>query len=559
MKYAQQVQNSMASVKTQAQNQFSNATFVSNQQPVQAKLVEKPAPVENRYNDIFFAVLFYGHVIGIAAVAFSMGVSELTGANDLSESADFKPAATSSSSSGLSAGEAGSIVGALAISFCLSMLYVKACVALGEQLIHTGTKAMIGLLIIMGIIFMGSGGVVVGVICFIIAAIEACWYRWVYNRIAFAGANLAVACNVIKAYPQVVFCAFFALLMNVVWVILWALAMVGILAPSSMAVVDTSQGTFDSSLCTDVALGFTSSDGAVCSNSDSSGEEEVAGTCCYCESSDGETTWMDVNASCPYTGSTISGGLYFVMLVSLYWGSTVISNVMHCVTAGTVAEWWFKATPAESPVWDSFGRAMTWSFGSICFGSLLVAILKAIRQMLREARNNKNAGLFICLIDCILGCIESLLEYFNRYAYCFVAIYGYDFLKAGKAVFSLFKRLGWTTIINDDLIENALTFGSLGVGIFTALPVYFYTLVDDSVDSTTQFLLVFGCFIVGIVMSSITLNVVSSAVATVFVCFAENPAAIFQTHPSDGNTLGSAWKQFHGEEYTQSGMGQYHV
>lgn len=90
------------------------------------------------------------------------------------------------------------------------------------------------------------------------------------------------------------------------------------------------------------------------------------------------------------------------------------------------------------------------------------------------------------------------MEYFNRWAFVYVGIYGYVFAKrsrhvhflviltspcaltlsggisykftqAGKAVFQLFNQRGWDAIINDDLIGNVLSFAALGIGRSTCL------------------------------------------------------------------------------------------
>ena len=251
----------------------------------------------------------------------------------------------------------------------------------------------------------------------VIAAITICYYRAIQDRIAFAGANLSVACSVVEKYPTLVLASFFALLMNFVWLFVWALAMMGVAAPSTETAVVVDSGSFDSSFCSDWENGQTmfsgdtaKSDSVQCPSFE--GDERYAPGCCYCDDNNGHLGY-DLKASCDY-GYGMKGLTYFGMLVSFYWGGTVIMNVMHCVTAGTVASWWFKSNPGASPVFDSFSRAMTWSFGSICLGSLLVAILKAIRQMLREARKNKNAQMCLCIIECLMGVIEELLKIFNR-------------------------------------------------------------------------------------------------------------------------------------------------
>lgn len=82
--------------------------------------------------------------------------------------------------------------------------------------------------------------------------------------------------------------------------------------------------------------------------------------------------------------------------------------------------------------------------------------------MAREAQQNGDS--LACIAVCILGCLKSLLEYFNKWGYVYVGIYGKTFIQASKAVISLFKQRGWEGIIADDLISNALTMASITVG-----------------------------------------------------------------------------------------------
>eukprot|EP01083_Nonionella_stella_P006817 19723_1 len=52
-------------------------------------------------------------------------------------------------------------------------------------------------------------------------------------------------------------------------------------------------------------------------------------------------------------------------------------NVLHTTTCGVPTTWYFNPVALINPSRASLKRAMTSSFGSICFGSLLVALLHA--------------------------------------------------------------------------------------------------------------------------------------------------------------------------------------
>lgn len=114
-----------------------------------------------------------------------------------------------------------------------------------------------------------------------------------------------------------------------------------------------------------------------------------------------------------------NAAVIFCLLVSYYWVHQVLQNTVHVTTAGTVGTWWFVPEEASGGCWnpalqDSYCRATTFSFGSICLGSLLVAVVQALRAMAHMARQNEDFNMLACVLDCILGCIEGIIEYLNK-------------------------------------------------------------------------------------------------------------------------------------------------
>jgi hypothetical protein len=66
----------------------------------------------------------------------------------------------------------------------------------------------------------------------------------------------------------------------------------------------------------------------------------------------------------------------------------------------------------------------------------LIALIQTLKAMANEARNQASAdgnpglALLFCCIQCLIGCIEDIMEYFNKYAFAQVAIYGKDYCTA---------------------------------------------------------------------------------------------------------------------------------
>ena len=61
----------------------------------------------------------------------------------------------------------------------------------------------------------------------------------------------------------------------------------------------------------------------------------------------------------------------------------------------------------------------------------------------------------------------------------YVGVYGYRFMTAGKKVMTLFKHRGWTVVINDNLVSNALGLMCFVISLMSgAVPLAFVTEED---------------------------------------------------------------------------------
>jgi Plasma-membrane choline transporter len=105
---------------------------------------------------------------------------------------------------------------------------------------------------------------------------------------------------------------------------------------------------------------------------------------------------------------------------------------MYVISMRRLSQYGFN-TPQGVPrhaALGSFRRCMTYSFGSLAFGSLIVSIIQFLKQLasLGQAAAQQEGDtifqLIFCCLQCLSGIIESLVQYFNHYAYTQVALYG---------------------------------------------------------------------------------------------------------------------------------------
>eukprot|EP00164_Ancoracysta_twista_P000945 GFYU01001238.1.p1 GENE.GFYU01001238.1~~GFYU01001238.1.p1 ORF type:complete len:530 (+),score=120.32 GFYU01001238.1:32-1621(+) len=229
-------------------------------------------------------------------------------------------------------------------------------------------------------------------------------------------------------------------------------------------------------------------------------------------------------------------GVY--ILFCFYWATQAISGVEHVTIAGLFGNWCFSggAQMPANPVLGSAKRALTTSFGSIAYGSLLIAIIKTIRALVRSQEDQ--GGALQCFVQCCLSCLEQLIQYFNKYAFVQVALYGHSFRQAASNTWELFKDGIVWMLVNDDLVDGALGLMVFAVGCLNCLVgLAWFSAVDGDTDNPWFVGYLLLSFIIGMAFMSVTVTPIESGVATFYVAFAQNPQGLRAANPELYNRM----------------------
>ena len=443
-------------------------------------------PAQPEYRDAPFAIGFLIHLAAMFYFAMAWGFSAFGGT---SEQNDDAPNYTDADENNDKEGPKLSVFLLLTLFTCgvsigVSALSLKVMMNHTETLIQGSLIGSCGFMGVLSLLFLLDGAFVLALI-WLVSLLLTGWYASrVWNRIPFASSNLRTALSAIQTNGGVCFVAYGISAVAVAWTIIWFLAFVGI---------NNKQGS-----C-------------------------AAG---YCNP---------------------SHTILFFMILSYYWTIQILQNVLHVTVSGVVGTWWFAPHDALSvfspAIVDSFRRATTYSFGSICMGSLLVSLIQTLQAFVRSARRINDDSFLKCIVECILNLLERVAQYFNRWAYCYVGLYGYDYVSAGKKAMELFRAKGWTTIITDNLVHRSLQLVAIVVG---ALAGFFGMLIGMATGGGIEVFIY--CFFIGVSMAMILMNVVLSAVDTVIVAFAEAPAEFQTHHPALSNNMLLKWRQVFPDE-----------
>jgi hypothetical protein len=201
--------------------------------------------------------------------------------------------------------------------------------------------------------------------------IGICYAKLVWHRIPYAAANLNTALTAVKANMGLVTLAYAFMALALVWTMLWMLGLANSLSTSNLVVV---------------FILFLS--------------------------------YYWVHQVLQNTGTVLQMSFLFALYSSYtpYYASAAV----HVTTVGVIGTWWFVPDEASShcspALADSFFRSVTYSFGSICFGSFLVAFVQALRALEYYSRDNDDLQFLNCIIQCLLACIQAIVEEFTKWA-----------------------------------------------------------------------------------------------------------------------------------------------
>jgi hypothetical protein len=132
-------------------------------------------------------------------------------------------------------------------------------------------------------------------------------------------------------------------------------------------------------------------------------------------------------------------GLIVFITFAGYWITEWLKNTIHTTISGVYGSWYFNSKNYPTKVTrGALRRALTYSFGSISLGSLVVAIINFLRQLASVAKQqaasegNLIGTILFCVVGCLIGILDWAVQFLNRYAFSHIALYGKAYIPAAK-------------------------------------------------------------------------------------------------------------------------------
>eukprot|EP00753_Platysulcus_tardus_P022702 PLAT9918.1.p2 GENE.PLAT9918.1~~PLAT9918.1.p2 ORF type:complete len:637 (+),score=345.23 PLAT9918.1:74-1912(+) len=217
----------------------------------------------------------------------------------------------------------------------------------------------------------------------------------------------------------------------------------------------------------------------------------------------------------------------------LLWGIAFLVALAQLIISGAVSMWYFSDTVdgrrrVHSPLSRSICNALRYHLGSIAFGSLVLAAVRALRVVVAVVHKkaeaeapNRVTRAVLCICACCLRCFERFMQFLNANAYIAISIWGDSFLGAAKRVFGLIARnvlrIGTLHIVGDIFLflgKLAITAATTVIAwlLLTNDQLFPGTLSSPAVPAIVIAILAYAVASVFVAVYGVTIN-------TLLICF----------------------------------------
>ncbi|KAK7343385.1 hypothetical protein VNO77_12078 [Canavalia gladiata] len=417
------------------------------------------AEQSRRWHDVFWLGIFVIHLIGLGFLLGVLGLNRFERENRLN--IDKYTSRFSENEAGLTETYWPLYAAAGGVGTVLGWSWLLLLGSQATQMMKVSVHILTTYLAVISVLCFWANQIFWGVAFAIGAALQFLYVVSVIDRLPFTMLVLQKAVKMVWNLPEVMRVAYAFMLLVLLWMALWSFGAAGVVA-SSMG--------------------------------------------------DGGRWWLLV-----------------VLSVSLFWTGAVLCNTVHVIVSGMVFLVLFHggrdaaSIPANS-LNKSLQHALTTSFGSICYGSLFTAAIRTLRWEIRGFRSKiGNNECLLCCVDFLFHLVETLVRFFNKYAYVQIAVYGKSFNNSARDAWELFQSTGVEALVAYDCSGAVLLMGTVFGGLITGTcsGIWAWIKWSDKVIMIGSTSMLMGMVLVGLAMV-----VVESAVTSIYICYAEDPLLI---------------------------------
>ncbi|KAG3113456.1 hypothetical protein PI124_g7606 [Phytophthora idaei] len=260
-----------------------------------------------------------------------------------------------------------------------------------------------------------------------------------------------------------------------------------------------------------------------------------------------EQAGQNVTVEATTTLSKVSPDQTMKLLVAYHffgflWTAQLINAISMCTIAGAVSRYyWSRNKTSEEmgrfPVFTSFKNCFRYHFGSLAFGSFIIAVVQFIRAALlyldHQTKDLQQSNLVLKvvmkIVQCCLWCLEKCLRFLSKNAYILIAMKGHSFCTSAKDAFKILlsniAQVGAVSTVTFLLLGA----GKVAVALSCAIATFAYLeknsddyRVGGAHELSSPLAPIGLALLLGWFVASTLLGVYEMAIDTILLCFCED-------------------------------------
>lgn len=217
--------------------------------------------------------------------------------------------------------------------------------------------------------------------------------------------------------------------------------------------------------------------------------------------------------------------------------------------------------PGDSDVSYGFYWLFRYHFGSLAFGSFILALVWVIRiifEYIGEKMVDSVAGngctkcLFAC-IHCCLDCFDRFVRYINRNAYIYMALSSESFCSSALNSFILILKNAAKFAFVEGIADVFMFLAKFFISISTT--VASWGLMSVMTDIESPFMPLFVIFLLSYMIASVFIAVFDVAANTILQCYLMDKSIAAQNGLNDPDHIPPTMTKFFNHPSVQGKMG----
>ncbi|CAN4112546.1 unnamed protein product [Withania somnifera] len=212
---------------------------------------------------------------------------------------------------------------------------------------------------------------------------------------------------------------------------------------------------------------------------------------------------------------------YFTFaILTMLWSATSMIEAHVYVISGTIAQWYFSKDESgpkrsmRSALRNAFGP----SSGTVCFSGLLIAVVRMVRSVVDNAKQ-EDSGILNLILRFCANTLLSAVEFVNKFTINFAAITGEAYCTSAKMTYELLKR----NLLSPIFVETVST--RILAGIIFVLSTIYAILVFVVVRAASHlgveaYLIAVLAWLLLMVILGFFVFILDNVIDTVYVCYA---------------------------------------